>query len=75
MFAMKEVFLERIAEVLEVPAIGWTDEFRSVPMWSSLTGFALVVLLEQQYGKHVTPADLQPLRTVADLAALVGIAS
>lgn len=70
---MKEEFLERVAEVLEVPQIGWTDDFRSVPMWNSLTAFALVVTLTQRYGKSLAPADLLPLQTVGDLAALVGI--
>ena len=45
-------FLEKIAEVLEVPSVTPEYAFRSAPGWSSLMGFALIVLLEQQY--HVT---------------------
>ena len=66
-------FLERVADVLEVPAVRPGDAFRDVPMWGSLTGFALVVMIEQRYGKRLTAADFAPLKTVSDLAAVVGI--
>lgn len=72
---MKEEFLERVAEVLEVSQIGWADDFRAVPMWSSLTAFALVVMLNQRYGKSLVPADLLPCQAVFDLANLVGISA
>ena len=38
-------FLEKIAEVLEVPSVTPEYAFRSAPGWSSLMGFALIVLL------------------------------
>ena len=66
-------FLEKVAEVLEVPAVQPGDAFRDVPMWGSLAGFALVVMIEQKYGKRLTAADFAPLKTVADLAAAVGV--
>ena len=56
MESMQE-FLEKVAEVLEVPAVQPGDAFRDVPMWGSLTGFALVVMIEQKYGKRLTAAD------------------
>ena len=66
-------FLERIAEVLEVPSVTPDFAFRSAPGWSSLMGFALIVMLEQQY--HVTPTveDFMKLETVADLARVAGV--
>ena len=72
MGSMQE-FLERVADVLEVSAVQPGDAFRDVPMWGSLTGFALVVMIEQRYGKRLTAEDFAPLRTVADLAAVVGV--
>lgn len=68
-------FLEKVAEVLEVPAVQPGDDFRAVPMWGSLTGFALVVMIEQRYGKRLTAADFAPLRTVADLASAAGVSA
>ena len=66
-------FLERVAEVLEVPAVQPGDAFRDVPMWGSLTGFALVVMIEQRYGTRLTADDFVSLKTVADLAAAAGV--
>lgn len=69
-----QAFLECVAEVLEVPSVAPGDAFRDVPLWGSLTAFALAVMLEQRYGKRVAPGDFAALRTVADLAAYAGVA-
>jgi len=68
-----EEFFEQVAEVLEVPAVRPEDDFRSVPMWGSLTGFALAVMLEQRYGRRVQAGDFANLKTVADLAVFAGV--
>lgn len=68
-----QMFLDRVAEVLEVPEIGADDEFRSVPMWGSLMGFGLIVMIGQKYARKVSAADILAARTVADLAALAGV--
>ncbi len=66
-------FLEKIAEVLEVPSVTADFAFRSAPGWSSLMGFALIVLLEQQYHVTLTVEDFMKLETVADLARAAGV--
>ena len=66
-------FLEKIAEVLEVPSVTLEYAFRSAPGWSSLMGFALIVLLEQQYHVTLTVDDFMKLETVADLARAAGV--
>ena len=66
-------FLERIAEVLEMPSVTPDYAFRSTPGWSSLMGFALIVLLEQQYHVTLTVEDFLKLETVADLARAAGV--
>ena len=66
-------FLEKVAEVLEVPAVRPDDAFRAVPMWGSLTGFALVVMIEQRYGRRLTADDFVSLKTVGDLARAAGV--
>ena len=65
-------FLERIAEVLEVPSVALDDDFRAVPMWSSLVGFSTMVI-DLEYGRAVTAADLKSAKTVRDLAKLAGV--
>ena len=66
-------FLERIAEVLEVPSVSPEFAFRSAPGWSSLMGFALIVLLEQQYHVKLTVEDFMKIETVAELAHAAGV--
>ena len=66
-------FLERVAEVLEVPSVAPDFEFRAVPGWSSLMGFALLVLLDQAYHVKIGVDDFLRLRTVADLAEAAGV--
>ena len=66
-------FLERIAGVLEVPAVTPDFAFRSAPGWSSLMGFALIVLLDQQYHVTLTVEDFMNIETVADLARAAGV--
>ena len=66
-------FLEKIAEVLEMPSVTPDFAFRSAPGWSSLMGFALIVLLEQQYRTTLTVEDFMKLETIADLARAAGV--
>ena len=66
-------FLERLAETLEVPSVGLDDDFRSVPMWSSLVGFSVMVMIDLDYNREIKAADLQAARTVRDLARLAGV--
>ena len=66
-------FLERIAEVLEVPSVSPDYAFRSAPGWSSLMGFALIVLLDQQYHVTLSVEDFMKIETIADLARAAGV--
>ena len=66
-------FLEKIADVLEVPSVTPEYAFRSASGWSSLMGFALIVLLEQQYHVTLTVEDFMKLETVSDLARAAGV--
>ena len=43
-------FLDRVADILEVPEVTPELEFRSVPGWGSMMGFALFIMLEDEYG-------------------------
>ena len=67
------VFLDKVAAVLEVSSVTPDTDFRTVEGWCSLMAFGLLVMLEQQYGKTLAVEDFQTLRTVADLASAAGI--
>ena len=68
----RDDFLGRVADILEVPDVTPELEFRSVPCWGSMMGFALYIMLEDEYGAKVNPDRFRELRTVADLMAEVG---
>ena len=67
-------FLGKVAEVLEVDSVVPEFEFRTVDDWDSMKGFALIVMMQRDYGKELTVAQFMDCHTVADLARAVGIA-
>ena len=68
-------FLDRAAGVLEVPSVAPDTDFRTGPLWDSLTAFALRVMIQQRFGKALSAADLEKCKTVADLMAAAGVES
>lgn len=68
-----QIFLDQLAEVLEVPSIGLDDDFRLVPLWSSLTGFSVMVMLDLEYGVGLSVEELKVAKTVRDIAEKVGV--
>ena len=67
-------FLDRVANILETPAVTPELEFRSVRGWGSMMGFALFVMLEDEYGVKLTPEQFRELKTVSDLMRLARVA-
>lgn len=66
-------FLDRVANILETPAVTPDLEFRSVRGWGSMMGFALFIMLEDEYGAKLTPEQFRGLTTVADLMRTAGV--
>jgi len=66
-------FLERVAGVLEMPSVTPDFALRSTPGWGSLMGFALIIMLEQEYHVKLTVEEFLKLETVADLANAAGV--
>lgn len=71
--ADRKLFMEKIAECLELPEVSPDYEFRSGPDWSSLQGFAILVTLETEFGRRMMVDEFVSLRTVSDLARACGI--
>ena len=67
----KDDFLCRVANILEVPEVTPELEFRSVPGWGSMMGFALYIMLEDEYGVKITPERFRELKTIDSLMAEV----
>ncbi len=68
-----QIFLDKLSEVLEVPCLSLDDDFRAVPMWSSLVGFSVMVMFDLEYGVGLTADELKAARTVRDLAKKAGV--
>ena len=66
-------FLDRVAGALEVPDVSPDTDFRTGPLWDSLTAFALRVMIQQRFGKALSAAELEKCKTVADLMAAAGV--
>ena len=63
-------FLDRVANILETPSVTEDLEFRSVRGWGSMMGFALFIMLEDEYGVKLSPEQFRELKTVSDLVQL-----
>lgn len=68
----RDDFLGRVADILEVPAVTPELEFRSVSGWGSMMGFALYIMLEDEYGVKITPEQFRELKTVDNLMSEAG---
>ena len=66
-------FLDRMAEVLEVPVTPET-RFRELAGYSSLKGFGIMVVLENEYHRQVSISEFAAMSTIRDLAAAAGSA-
>ena len=65
-----EDFVKKIAEILEVDEseLAAEAEFRSAtPHWSSLMGFGILVMLEEDYGYKMSVDDFLKAKTVGEL--------
>ena len=69
-----EDFLPKIEEILEESGLSPESKFREIGDWDSLKGFSIIVLLEQDYGKEISVDEFLKCETIADLAALAGVA-
>lgn len=67
-------FIELVAEVFEVEPEDVTMDtvFRTeLPNFSSMVGFSLIVMMEDEYGVNVPVDDFLECKTVGDLYARV----
>lgn len=60
-------FLQATADVLETDSVSLDTPFREVEFWSSLMGFGLLVMLENDWGAPTGIERFLSLKTVRDL--------
>lgn len=69
-----EEFIENFAgEFDETPAEAFTPntEFKKLEEWNSLTALSIISMIDDQYDKTITGADLRSSKTLEDLFNLV----
>ena len=67
-------FIENFAaEFDETPAEAFAanTEFKSLDEWNSLTALSIISMIDDQYDKTITGADLRGSKTIEDLFNLV----
>lgn len=64
-----EKFLELVAEIFEVEPdeITMDTVFRDLEDFSSLVGFSLIVMMEEEYGSTVSVDEFMECKTIGDL--------
>jgi len=65
-------FLDKMSAILETPVTAETH-FREVEGWSSLMGFAILVTLENDYGRQMMIEEFLTKETVGELACACGL--
>ena len=69
-----EEFIENFAgEFDETPAEAFAPntEFKTLEEWNSLTALSIISMIDDQYDKTITGADLRGSKTLEDLFNLV----
>lgn len=67
-------FIENFAgEFDETPVESFTPntEFKTLDEWNSLTALSIISMIDDQYNKTITGADLRGSKTIEDLFNLV----
>ena len=67
-------FIENFAgefDVTPVEAFVPTTEFKTLEEWNSLTALSVISMIDDQYNKTITGADLRGSKTLEDLFNLV----
>ena len=67
-------FVERFAEEFdETPAEQFKADtvFKSLDEWGSLTALSIVSMVDEEYDKRITGADLRSVSTIEELYKLV----
>lgn len=67
-------FVERFAEEFgETPVEEFTPEteFKALDEWSSLSGLSIISMIDEEYEKQITGAELRSVSTIEELYQLV----
>ena len=66
---------EKIAEILEVDEVSPADPVEEFDNWDSLSVFSILAWINTEYDVVISSDELETIRTIADLDALVAAKS
>jgi acyl carrier protein len=71
---MEQKLIEEMADILEVDASELTlDTVFKAPEydWDSLKGYAIIVMVEDEFGKEISVDDFIEIKTIKELQTLI----
>lgn len=66
-------FLTEMADILEVESVTPETVFRDCPDFDSMKGFAIIVMVQRDYGREITVPEFLSYQTVGDIAKAAGL--
>lgn len=64
----KEIFLQKVKEQFlddDQPKVTFDGKFRELPTWDSLTGMAILTIIEDEFGVVIPVEDFKKLENIA----------
>jgi acyl carrier protein len=62
-----EIFLNQMAELLEVESVNLQDEITSFDAWDSLTSLSIIALADDVYSVSISAQDILNAKTIESL--------
>lgn len=62
-----ELFLNQMAELLEVDSVNLQDEITSFDAWDSLTSLSIIALADDEYSVAISAQDIINAKTIEGL--------
>lgn len=66
-----EVFLNKLAEILEVEEVKLSDVITDFEEWDSLTSLSIIATVDTYYKVNLSAEELLSSRTIGDLITLI----
>ncbi len=66
-----DLFLQKLAEILEVDSVNETDILSSFDQWDSLTTLTIIATIDADFNVNISAEELATLITVRDLVAAI----
>lgn len=62
-----DLFLTKLADILEVDEVRGSSALRDFAQWDSLSALSVIAMVDGEYGVQLTANDLKGSRTAEDL--------